>query len=64
MRTGCLSLRRTPSRQAAYDHCVANYHDYTVTNGPIEVAGEDWFGLVSASTGGGWSLAQYLHAYR
>lgn len=59
--TGCLSLRATPSRQAAYAHCVGNGHIYVITNGPIEVAGEDWFGVYSASTGGGWSLARYLY---
>jgi hypothetical protein len=49
--TGCLSLRSSPSRQASYAHCVANGHIYAITNGPIEVAGEDWFGVFSASTG-------------
>lgn len=58
--TGCLSLRSSPSRQASYAHCVANGHIYVITNGPIEVAGEDWFGVYSSSTGGGWSLARYL----
>jgi len=58
---GCLSLRVTPSRQAEYHYCVANGHNYEVTNGPIEVAGEDWIGLWSPSTGAGWSLAQYLY---
>ncbi|MGH2409300.1 MAG: SH3 domain-containing protein, partial [Chloroflexota bacterium] len=59
--TGCLSLRSSPSLQAPYAHCVANGHSYVITNGPIEVAGEDWFGLFSPSTGGGWSLARYLY---
>jgi hypothetical protein len=63
VRTGCLSLRVQPSRNAAYHHCVSNHHDYVVTNGPIEVAGEDWFGVTSPSTGSGWSLAQYLYPY-
>jgi hypothetical protein len=58
--TGCLSLRSSPSRQAPYTHCVANGHLYVITNGPIEVAGEDWFGVFSPSTGGGWCLARYL----
>ena len=58
--SGCLSLRRTPSRQASYTHCVANGHVYTITTGPIAVAGEDWFGVWSLSTGAGWSLALYL----
>jgi hypothetical protein len=58
VRTGCLSLRVSPSRQAAYYHCVANFHAYTVINGPIAVAGEDWFAVTSSSTGSGWSLAQ------
>lgn len=58
--TGCLSLRSSPSPQAPYVHCVANGHIYAITNGPIEVAGEDWFGVFSASTGSGWSLARYL----
>ncbi|MGH2388276.1 MAG: SH3 domain-containing protein [Chloroflexota bacterium] len=58
--TGCLSLRSSPARQASYAHCVANGHIYAITNGPIEVAGEDWFGVFSPSTGGGWVLARYL----
>ncbi len=58
--TGCLSLRSEPSRQAPYAHCVANDHIYVITNGPIEVRGEDWFGVYSPSTDGGWSLAKYL----
>jgi hypothetical protein len=39
---------------------VANGHLYTITTGPIAVAGEDWFGVWSAATGAGWSLALYL----
>jgi hypothetical protein len=58
--TGCLSLRGSPSRQAPYAHCVANGHRYLISGGPISVAGEDWFNIWSASTGAGWSLAQYL----
>jgi Bacterial SH3 domain len=64
VKTGCLSLRSNPSRAASYAHCVGNLHDYIVTNGPIEVAGEDWFGVYSRSTGGGWVLAVYLLPYR
>jgi hypothetical protein len=64
VRTGCLSLRVTPSRNAVYHYCVANYHNYVVTNGPIEVAGEDWFQVTSPSTGAGWSLAVYLLPYQ
>ncbi|HVC82097.1 MAG TPA: SH3 domain-containing protein [Chloroflexota bacterium] len=63
VKTGCLSLRVSPSRIAVYHSCVRNFHDYTVTNGPIAVAGEDWFGVTSTSTGGGWALAQYLLPY-
>lgn len=58
--TGCLSLRAYPSRAAPYNHCVSNGHQYVIINGPIEVSGEDWFGVYSATTGSGWSLAQYL----
>lgn len=64
VKTGCLSLRSTPSPTASYHYCVANFHDYTVTDGPITVAGEDWFGVYSPGTGGGWSLARYLLPYR
>jgi hypothetical protein len=64
VKSGCLSLRANPSRTATYAHCVKNLHDYIVTNGPIEVAGEDWFGVYSTSTGGGWVLAVYLLPYR
>ncbi len=61
--SGCLSLRATPSRQATYAHCVPNGHVYVIINGPISVAGEDWFGVFSSSTGSGWSLANYLLLY-
>lgn len=61
--TGCLSLRTAASRRAAYRYCVRNFHDYTVLNGPIEVAGEDWFQVSSRSTGSGWALAVYLLPY-
>lgn len=52
-----------PTYKAAYHYCVRNFHDYTVINGPIEVAGEDWFGVTSRSTGSGWVLAMYLLPY-
>jgi len=64
VRSGCLSLRAYPSRTAPYTHCVANFHDYTVTNGPIEVGAEDWFGVTSRATGAGWVSSQYLLLYR
>ena len=63
VKTGCLSLRTAPSRIASYGYCVRNFHDYMVTNGPIEVAGEDWFGVTSRTTGSGWVLAVYLLSY-
>ena len=63
VKTGCLSLRVQPSRQAVYHYCVSNHHDYVVINGPIEVAGEDWLAVTSPTTGSGWSLAQYLYPY-
>jgi hypothetical protein len=59
--SGCLSLRYTPSRQAPYDYCVENGHHYFIANGPIEVDGEDWFEVWSASTDSGWVLAEYLY---
>lgn len=58
---GCLSLRYSPSRDAGYDYCVGNGHLYTILNGPVDVNGEDWFDVTSASTGEGWVLAQYLY---
>ena len=61
---GCLSLRRTPSRDAPYDHCVNNGHRYTIINGPVAAEGEDWFEVQSASTGSGWVLAQFLRPSR
>lgn len=63
VKTGCLSLRTVPSRTASYRYCVRNFHDYMVTNGPIEVAGEDWFGVTSRSTASGWVVAVYLLPY-
>lgn len=63
VKTGCLSLRVAPSPSASYHYCVRNVHDYTVTGGPITVAGEDWFAVYSVSTGGGWALARYLLPY-
>ncbi len=64
VRSGCLSLRAYPSRTAPYHSCVANFHDYTVTNGPYAAGGDDWFGVSSRATGSGWVLAQYLLPYR
>ena len=58
--TGCLSLRREPSRDAPYDQCVPNGHRYQIVNGPREVEGQDWFEVRSPSTGNGWSLAEFL----
>ncbi len=60
VRSGCLSVRYYPSRQAPYDSCVYNGHLFTLTNGPIEVDGEDWFEAWSPDTGYGWVLANYL----
>ena len=59
----CLSLRVSPSRSAVYHHCVSNYHDYVIVNGPIAVGVDDWFQVTSRSTGIGWALAQYLRPY-
>ena len=58
--TGCLSLRLSPARTAPFVHCVDNFHRYLVMNGPVEVAGEDWYEVWSATTGPGWALAAYL----
>lgn len=58
--SGCLSLRRMPSRSAEYYSCVDNGHRYIIGNGPIESEGEDWFEVWSERTGNGWVLAQYL----
>ena len=64
VRSGCLSLRAYPSRTAPYHYCVANFHDYTVTNGPYAAGADDWFGVWSPATGSGWVLALYLLPYR
>jgi hypothetical protein len=61
--SGCLSLRVSASRSAVYFHCVSNYHDYVIVNGPIAVGVDDWFQVTSRSTGIGWALAQYLRPY-
>ncbi len=58
--SGCLSVRAFPGASAPYDHCVASYHRFLVTNGPIEEDGEDWFEVWSEVTGRGWARAQYL----
>jgi hypothetical protein len=59
--SGCLSLRETPSRTAPFDHCVPSGHAFFVSNGPIEVNGEDWFEVGSLSGGGeGWVRAEFL----
>lgn len=58
--TGCLSLRTLASRDAPFEHCVTNGQRYVILNGPIEVAGEDWFEVWSAETGSGWVLAQFI----
>jgi hypothetical protein len=39
---------------------VPSGYQYVVTNGPIEVAGEDWLEVWSEATGSGWVLARYL----
>lgn len=58
--SGCLSLRRTPSRSAEYYSCVDNGHRYIIGNGPIASEGEDWFEVWSEGMGYGWVLAQHL----
>ncbi|MFN8634402.1 MAG: SH3 domain-containing protein [Chloroflexota bacterium] len=60
VQSGCLSIRHQPSRTASYGACVPNGYPLDLMNGPVEVAGEDWFAVWSTSTGGGWSLAAYL----
>lgn len=60
--TGCLSLRATPSREAAIRACVKNNHQYMVTDGPFDPGtGEDWFKVTSPSTGSGWVLAEHIY---
>jgi hypothetical protein len=60
---GCLSLRATASREARILACVNNGHDYQIVDGPYDPGtGEDWFAVYSASTGTGWSLAEFLYA--
>ncbi len=59
--TGCLSLRALPSRSATMLTCVANGHQYTIVNGPVDPGtGEDWFEVYSPRTGLGWVLADHL----
>ena len=62
--SGCLSIRDEPSRTAPYGACVPSGYRLEILNGPIEVAGEDWFQVWSPSTGTGWSLAAYLRPLR
>ena len=60
--SGCLSLRATPSREARMLGCVKNNHVYGIVDGPIDPGtGKDWFQVYSASTGAGWSTAEYLY---
>ena len=61
--TNCLSLRYWPSRDAPYDYCVPYNYAYTVINGPIDVAGEDWTQVWSEGTGSGWVLVDYLSPF-
>ena len=58
--TGCLSLRETPSRDASYSACVDSGTPFQLENGPIEVAGEDWFQVSSPVFGQGWMLDEFL----
>jgi len=60
--SACLPLRPRPSSEAPAIACVANGHDYTVLDGPLEAnPGEDWFRVSSATTGAGWALATSLY---
>lgn len=62
--SGCLSIRHQPSRTATFDACVPGGSLLEIMNGPIEVAGEDWFEVWSPSTGRGWALAAYMRPAR
>lgn len=61
VQSGCLSIRPTPSANAAIAGCVPSGHPFQLTNGPIEVSGEDWYGVRSQASGlSGWTRAAYL----
>jgi hypothetical protein len=59
--SGCLSVRSSPSVNASMVGCVPSGSKFVLTNGPMDVAGEDWYAVRSA-TGGpeGWTRAAYL----
>jgi len=59
--SGCLSVRPSPSNAAPITECVANGYPFVLTNGPVEVEGQDWFGVANASTRlVGWARADFL----
>jgi S1-C subfamily serine protease len=61
VQSGCLSVRTTPSGNAQTTACVQSGYAFTLTNGPIEVSGEDWFGVRGIATNlSGWTRAAYL----
>jgi S1-C subfamily serine protease len=61
VQSGCLSVRPTPSANAPIAGCVPSGHPFQLTNGPIEVSSEDWYGVRSEVTGlSGWTRAAYL----
>jgi S1-C subfamily serine protease len=61
VQSGCLSVRPSPSANATVTGCVSSGHLFQLVNGPIEVAGEDWYLVRSTSTGlSGWTRAAFL----
>jgi hypothetical protein len=61
VQTGCLSIRPSAAGDAPISDCVPTGHAFILTNGPVEVAGEDWFAVRSTTTGlAGWTRAAYL----
>ena len=58
--SGCLSIRRWPSRQAPYDACVPPGYGLVVINGPRDEGGEDWVEVAAGGLGSVFVLVDYL----
>ena len=61
VQTGCLNVRPSPSTNASISGCVPSGHVFQLVNGPIEVDGEDWYGVRNTTSElAGWTRAVYL----
>jgi hypothetical protein len=58
--SGCLSMRYSPGLNAAYDYCEPAGYTFTITNGPVDQDGVDWFQVWSRGTGYGWVRADFI----